>query len=62
MVITGLAPHVTILWHLVVGSFVTHCRWNSVLEGLTLLTWPMEADQFITMELLVEEMGVAVKV
>ncbi|MQM21296.1 hypothetical protein Taro_054334, partial [Colocasia esculenta] len=66
VVIEGWAPQVAILRHAAVGAFVTHCGWNSVLEGIAagvvLLAWPMEADQFVNARLLVEETGVAVRV
>ncbi|KAF5181322.1 Udp-glycosyltransferase 89a2 [Thalictrum thalictroides] len=65
-VIKGWAPQVSILSHHAVGGFLTHCGWNSVLEGIVagvmLFAWPMEADQFINARLLVDDMGVAVKV
>lgn len=66
LVIKGWAPQVAILEHRAVGAFLTHCGWNSVLEGLVagamLLAWPMGADQFQNAWLLVEEAGVAVQV
>ncbi|XP_057426442.1 flavonol 3-O-glucosyltransferase UGT89B1-like [Lotus japonicus] len=65
LVIEGWAPQVLVLSHRVVGAFLTHCGWNSVLEGLAsgvvMLTWPMGADQFTNAKLLVDEMGVAVR-
>ncbi|KAJ3707089.1 hypothetical protein LUZ61_010794 [Rhynchospora tenuis] len=65
MVIRGWAPQVEILHHPAVGSFLTHCGWNSVLEGVmagvTLLTWPMKAEQFVNAKLLVEAVGMALK-
>ncbi|CAN1138124.1 UDP-glycosyltransferase 89B2 [Linum perenne] len=66
MVIRGWAPQVMILNHRSVGAFLTHCGWNSVLEGIAagvpMLTWPMGADQFIDARLLVEELKLAVRV
>ncbi|XP_018823967.2 UDP-glycosyltransferase 89B2-like [Juglans regia] len=64
-VIRGWAPQVSILSHRAVGAFVTHCGWNSVLEGITagvvMLTWPMGADQYANAKLLVDELGVAIR-
>ncbi|KAJ4759039.1 UDP-glycosyltransferase 89B1 [Rhynchospora pubera] len=65
LVIRGWAPQVEILHHPAVGSFLTHSGWNSVLEGVmagvTLLTWPMKAEQFVNAKLLVEAVGIAAK-
>nr|AFJ53022.1 UDP-glycosyltransferase 1 [Linum usitatissimum] len=66
VVIRGWAPQVMILSHRAVGAFLTHCGWNSVLEGIVagvpMLAWPMGADQFIDATLLVEELKMAVRV
>ena len=63
-VIKGWAPQLAILGHGAVGTFLTHCGWNSVLEalvaGVLMLTWPMGADQFTNAKLLVEQLGTAV--
>ncbi|CAL4941982.1 unnamed protein product [Urochloa decumbens] len=65
-VVRGWAPQVAALRHRAVGWFVTHCGWNSVLEasaaGVPMLAWPMTADQFVNVRLLVEEAGAAVPV
>ncbi|XP_022738666.1 UDP-glycosyltransferase 89B1 [Durio zibethinus] len=65
LVIRGWSPQVTILSHRAVAAFLTHCGWNSVLEavvaGVTMLTWPFGADQFVDQTLLVDELGVAKK-
>lgn len=66
IVVKGWVPQIAILGHRVVGGFLSHCGWNSVLEavvaGVGILGWPMEADQFVNAKLLVEDMGVAVRV
>ncbi|CAM8936950.1 unnamed protein product [Rhodiola kirilowii] len=65
LVLKGWAPQMAILSHRAVGSFVTHCGWNSVLEGLSagvvMLTWPMGAEQFVNARLLVDELGVGIR-
>ncbi|CAI9284063.1 unnamed protein product [Lactuca saligna] len=61
-IVEGWAPQLAILRHRAVGSFVTHCGWNSTLEGISagvmLLTWPMGADQYADEKLLVDELSV----
>lgn len=65
IVIRGWAPQVEILNHKAVGGFVNHCGWNSMFEslmaGVMLLVWPMEADQFVNGKIVVEFKGIAVK-
>lgn len=66
LVIKGWAPQVAILRHRAVGAFLTHCGWNSLMEGLAagvvMLTWPMGADQFTNAKLLVDQLGVGFRV
>ncbi|KAI3876273.1 hypothetical protein MKX03_028503 [Papaver bracteatum] len=66
IVIKGWAPQVAILSHQAVNTFLTHCGWNSVLEGLVagvqLLLWPMINDHFMTAKLLETDLGLAVKI
>ncbi|XP_031287604.1 flavonol 3-O-glucosyltransferase UGT89B1-like [Pistacia vera] len=65
-IIKGWAPQVAILRHRATGAFLTHCGWNSTLEGISagvvMLTWPMSSDQFMNAQLLVDELGVGIRV
>lgn len=66
LTIRGGAPQVLILDHEAVGGFVTHCGWNSLLEGVTagvpMITWPLFAEQFYNEKLITDilKIGVAV--
>ncbi|KAH7832959.1 hypothetical protein Vadar_001767 [Vaccinium darrowii] len=66
LIIRGWAPQVLILDHPSVGAFLTHCGWNSTLEGVCagvpMVTWPFFAEQFINEKLVevVLETGVSV--
>nr|QCI56003.1 UDP-glucosyltransferase [Iris sanguinea] len=65
MVVKGWVPQVAILSHPAVGVFVTHCGWNSLLEGLTaglpMVTWPQSTEQFINEKLVVDVLRIGVK-
>lgn len=65
LVVVDWAPQVEILAHESIGSFLSNCGWNSVLEslinGVPLIGWPMAADQFFNAKFLVEEIGVCVE-
>lgn len=64
LVIRGWASQVDILNHRAVCAFLSHCGWNSALEsilaGVLVLGWPMEADQFVNAKLLVDYLGAGI--
>ncbi|GAB4838714.1 hypothetical protein Ancab_028257 [Ancistrocladus abbreviatus] len=66
LIIRGWAPQVPILEHEAVGGFVTHCGWNSTLEGICagvpMVTWPVFADQFYNEKLVTEILKIGVSV
>lgn len=66
LLIKGWAPQSDILSQSSIGCFMTHCGWNSVLESITrgvpMLTWPMFAEQFYNEKLVVDVLGVGMKI
>ncbi|KAJ0980396.1 hypothetical protein J5N97_008651 [Dioscorea zingiberensis] len=65
VVVRGWAPQVVLLGHVAVGGFVTHCGWNSVLEGISaglpVVTWPLTYEQFVNEKLVNEVLGIGVR-
>ncbi|XP_028783086.1 UDP-glucose flavonoid 3-O-glucosyltransferase 7-like [Neltuma alba] len=66
MVVRGWAPQLLILGHEAIGGFMTHCGWNSVVEGITagvpMITWPVHSEQFYNEKLITEVHGIGVEV
>ncbi|PKA60590.1 UDP-glycosyltransferase 73B5 [Apostasia shenzhenica] len=66
LIIRGFAPQIRILNHPSVGGFVTHCGWNSIMEGISaglpMATWPLFADQFFNERLLLDVLKVGLAV
>ncbi|KAK3014112.1 hypothetical protein RJ639_010291 [Escallonia herrerae] len=64
MMVEGSATQAMILGHSSIGAFVSHCGWNSVIEGLKfgipIIAMPVQHDQPINARLL-EEVGVRVE-
>lgn len=64
LIVRGWAPQVQILGHEAVGGFVTHCGWNSTLEGVCagvpMVTWPVSAEQFYNEKVVTQILGIGV--
>lgn len=65
LVVKSWAPQVEVLRHRATGAFMTHCGWNSTLEGITaglpLLCWPLYAEQRVNKVHIVEGMKLGVE-
>ncbi|KAL3754034.1 hypothetical protein ACJRO7_001300 [Eucalyptus globulus] len=66
LLIWGWAPQMLILSHPSVGGFLTHCGWNSTLEGVCagvpMVAWPLFAEQFYNERFIVKVLRTGVSV
>ncbi|PIN09113.1 UDP-glucuronosyl and UDP-glucosyl transferase [Handroanthus impetiginosus] len=60
------APQVKVLSHVSVGCFLSHCGWNSTLEGLSngvpFLCWPYFADQYHNQNYVCDKWGTGLRI
>ncbi|KHN36250.1 UDP-glucose flavonoid 3-O-glucosyltransferase 7 [Glycine soja] len=64
--IWGWAPQLLILENSAIGGLVTHCGWNTIMEGVTaglpMATWPLFAEQFFNEKPVVDVLKIGVAV
>ncbi|KAJ0702155.1 putative trans-zeatin O-beta-D-glucosyltransferase [Helianthus annuus] len=64
VVVRGWAPQLEILKHSSTGGFMSHCGWNSCMEGITMgvpiAAWPMHSDQPRNATLITEVLGTGI--
>ncbi|KAI3684533.1 hypothetical protein L6452_33757 [Arctium lappa] len=63
--VTDWVDQVEVLNHEIVGGFLSHCGWNSVLEsicaGVAVLAMPFMAEQHLNARMVVEEIGMGLR-
>ncbi|KAL8208534.1 hypothetical protein R6Q57_007946 [Mikania cordata] len=64
VVVWGWAPQLEILNHSATGGFMSHCGWNSCMEGITMgvpmAAWPMHSDQPRNAVLITEVLAIGI--
>jgi UDP:flavonoid glycosyltransferase YjiC (YdhE family) len=64
--VVGWAPQQRVLSHPSVACFVSHCGWNSTMEGVRhgvpFLCWPYFGDQFLNQSYICDHWGVGLRI
>lgn len=65
LAVSSWAPQAQILHHVAMGGFLTHCGWNSVLEGIVFgvpfIVWPLYAEQKMNAAMLTDDLKIALR-
>ncbi|KAL7265575.1 hypothetical protein ACSBR1_003369 [Camellia fascicularis] len=66
LIVKSWAPQLLILEHANIGGFLTHCGWNSAVEGVgagvPMITYPFAAEQFFIKSLIVNVLKIGIRV
>ncbi|CAK9218020.1 unnamed protein product [Sphagnum troendelagicum] len=66
LVYSSWAPQLQILVHPAVKGFLTHCGWNSIMEGIAMgvpmIAWPNYGEQMMNCRLCVDILNIAIPV
>ncbi|KAI8029516.1 Abscisate beta-glucosyltransferase [Camellia lanceoleosa] len=66
LIVRSWAPQLLILEHVAAGGFMTHCGWNSTIEGIgagiPMITWPLAAEQFFIESLVTDVLKTGIRV